>query len=188
MSTDVAVEAGVSRPLRADARRNFDALVAAAREAFTEQGTSASLEDIARRAGVGIGTLYRHFPARDTLVEAVYVEEVERLLRDVEDFAGAEPWPALDLWLRRFVDYVSAKRVLVEVLNRESPVLATCRTLIYGSGRPILERAQQAGVARDDVAIDDIVRLVQGLAVVAFPSDQDRDRVLGLAIDGLRPV
>ena len=168
MSTDVAVEAGVPRPLRADARRNFDALVASARTAFAEQGTSASLEDIARRAGVGIGTLYRHFPARDALVEAVYVEEVERMVRDVEQIASREPWQALDLWLRRFVAYVSAKRVLVEGLNRESPVLSTCRTIIYDSGRPILERAQQAGVARGDVEIEDAMRLVQGLAAVAF--------------------
>ena len=188
MSTDVAVEAGLLRPLRADARRNYDALVAAARDAFAEHGMSASLEDIARRAGVGIGTLYRHFPARDALVEAVYVEEVERMVRDAEEIAAREPWQALDLWLRRFVAYVSAKRVLVEGLNRQSPVLVTCRTILYDSGRPILERAQKAGVARSDVAIDDIVRLVQGLAVVAFPTDEDRDRVLGLAIDGLRAV
>jgi AcrR family transcriptional regulator len=188
MSTDVAVEAGVPRPLRADARRNFDALVTSARDAFAEEGTSASLEDIARRAGVGIGTLYRHFPTRDALVEAVYVEEVERLVRDAEEYSAHEPWEALDLWLRRFVAYVSAKRVLVDGLNRESPVLATCRTFIYESGRPILERAQRAGVARRDVAVDDIVRLVQGMAVVAFPTQADRDRVVGLAIDGLRAV
>jgi AcrR family transcriptional regulator len=186
--TDVAVAAGIARPQRADARRNFDALIEAARTAFTEQGTSASLEDIARRAGVGIGTLYRHFPTRDALVEAVYVEEVERLVRDAEEYSAHEPWEALDLWLRRFVAYVSAKRVLVDGLNRESPVLATCRTFIYESGRPILERAQQAGVARRDVAVDDIVRLVQGMAVVAFPTEADRDRVVGLAIDGLRAV
>ncbi|MCU1417748.1 MAG: TetR/AcrR family transcriptional regulator [Schumannella sp.] len=188
MSTDVAVEAGVLKPLRADARRNFDALVSAARDAFAEQGTSASLEDIARRAGVGIGTLYRHFPARDALVEAVYVDEVARMVRDAEQIAGREPWEALDLWLRRLVTYVSAKRVLMEGLNRESPVLINCRAILYGSGRPILTRAQESGVARADVEIEDAMRLVQGLAAVAFPSDEDRDRVVGLAIDGLRAV
>jgi len=186
MTTDVALEAGVVRPMRADARRNFDALVDSARDAFSEQGTSASLEDIARRAAVGIGTLYRHFPARDALVEAVYVEEVDRMVRDADEIAEHEPWEALDLWLRRLVTYVSAKRVLVEGLNRESPVLANCRTILYGSGRPILERAQQAGVARADVTVEDAMRLVQGLAAVAFPSEHDRDHVVGLAIDGLR--
>jgi AcrR family transcriptional regulator len=186
MTTDVASEAGVLKPLRADARRNFDLLVESARAAFAEQGTSASLEDIARRAGVGIGTLYRHFPTRDALVEAVYVEEVERMVRDAEQIAVREPWEALDLWLRRLVTYVSAKRVLVEGLNRESPVLVNCRAILYGSGRPILERAQHAGVARPDVAIEDAMRLVQGLAAVAFPTDDDREHVVGLAIDGLR--
>ena len=186
MPTDVAVEVGVPRPLRADARRNYDALVSAARDAFSEAGTSASLEDIARRAEVGIGTLYRHFPTRDALVEAVYVEEVASMVRDAEQIADNEPWHALELWLRRLVTYVSAKRVLIEGLNRESPVLVNCRTLLHSSGRPILERAQQAGVARADVPIEDAMRLVQGLAAVAFPSDGDRDRVVGLAIDGLR--
>ena len=186
MPTDVATAAGVARPLRADARRNYDALVAAARDAFAEDGTSASLEDIARRAEVGIGTLYRHFPARDALVEAVYVEEVARMVRDAEQIAEREPWEALDLWLRRLVTYVSAKRVLIEGLNRESPVLYNCRTILYGSGRPILERAQRAGLARADVSVEDAMRLVQGLAAVVFPSDDDRDRVVSLAIDGLR--
>src|SRR6478609_6920311 len=97
--TDVAVEAGLTRPLRADARRNFDSLVEAARAVFSEQGTSASLEEIARRAEVGIGTLYRHFPTRDSLVEAVYVEEVERMVRDADAIAGNEPWEALELWM-----------------------------------------------------------------------------------------
>jgi AcrR family transcriptional regulator len=184
--TDVAVEAGLTRPLRADARRNFDALVTAAREVFSEQGTSASLEEIARRAEVGIGTLYRHFPTRDALVEAVYVDEVARMVSDAEAIAGHEPWEALELWMRRLVGYVSAKRVLIEGLNRESKVLINCRAILHGSGRPILERAQQAGVARPDVKVEDAMRLVQGLAAVAFPSDDDRDRVVGLAIDGLR--
>src|SRR3954464_11471458 len=90
------------RPKRADARRNYDALVAAARAAFTERDQSASLEDIARRAGVGIGTLYRHFPTRSDLIEAVYVEEVEALARSAEDVTELEPWEALVKWLHGF--------------------------------------------------------------------------------------
>jgi AcrR family transcriptional regulator len=185
--SDVAVAAGLTRPLRADARRNYDALVAAAREVFAEQGMSASLEEIARRAEVGIGTLYRHFPQRDSLVEAVYVEEVQRMVRDAERIAsGNEPWVALDLWMRRLVEYVSAKRVLIDGLNRDSPVMPTCRMILHDSGAPILERAQADGSARSDVRIEDAMRLVQGLAAVTFPDPSDRDRVVGLAIDGLR--
>jgi AcrR family transcriptional regulator len=186
MTTDVAVEAGLTRPLRADARRNYDALVNAARDAFTEQGTSASLEDIARRAEVGIGTLYRHFPTRDALVEAVYVEEVERVVRDSDEIAEHEPWESLTLWMRRLANFGSTKRVLIEGLNRESPVLMNCRSILWDAGRPILERAQHAGAARSDVTIADAMRLVHGVSAVVFPTDEDRDRVVGLAIDGLR--
>lgn len=184
--TDIAGALGMQRPLRADARRNFDALVGAARDLFAEQGTSASLEEIARRAEVGIGTLYRHFPTRDAVVEAVYVEEVERMVRDAAEIGGHDPWQALEMWMRRLVTYISAKRVLIEALNRESPVLASCRQILYDSGGPILERAQEAGVARRDAGIADAIRLVHGLGVVAFPTPADRDRVVGLAIDGLR--
>src|SRR5262245_58081531 len=86
------------RPKRADARRNYEKLVVAAREAFAEDGTAASLEDIARRAGVGIGTLYRHFPTRQDLLEAAYVEEVEAISRSAEDLAELPPWEALVVW------------------------------------------------------------------------------------------
>src|SRR5450432_635753 len=91
------------RPQRADARRNYDKVLAAAREAFAESGASASLEEIARRAEVGIGTLYRHFPNRQTLLEAVYVDEVEALCRSAADLDGLPPWDALVAWLHRFV-------------------------------------------------------------------------------------
>jgi AcrR family transcriptional regulator len=186
MTTDVAVDAGLVRPMRADARRNYDALVAAAREQFAEQGTSASLEEIARRADVGIGTLYRHFPTRDALVEAVYVEEVQSFVSDTEHLADREPWDAFDAWLRRLVTYIAAKHVLMDGLNRQSPVLKTCLKILKDAATPILERAQRAGVARTDVEPEDAMRLMQGIAAVKFPSEADRDRVVGLAIDGLR--
>src|SRR5689334_7457581 len=104
----------LTRPKRADARRNYDALVAAAREAFTERDQNASLEEIARRAGVGIGTLYRHFPTRPDLIQAVYVEEVEALAQAAEDVAGLEPWDALIKWLHGFVGYIATKQALSE--------------------------------------------------------------------------
>ncbi|MFF9563710.1 TetR/AcrR family transcriptional regulator [Leifsonia sp. NPDC014704] len=177
----------VARPQRADARRNFDALLAAAREAFAEQGPNASLEDIARRAGVGIGTLYRNFPTRDSLVEAVYIDEVAAVVRAAEEAGSLEPWEAVQAWLRRFIAYVGTKRALIEGLNKDSPVLLSCRTSLYDAGEPLVRRAQQTGELRSDATIGDVIRMVSGIAGVAFDDDQQRDRVLAMAIDGLRP-
>src|ERR1700694_3482572 len=101
-----------ARPKRADARRNYEKVVAAAREAFAEGGKATSLEEIARRAQVGIGTLYRHFPTRQALLEAVYVDEVEALCRSADDLADLLPWDALIAWLHRFVAYLFTKRAL----------------------------------------------------------------------------
>ena len=135
----------VRRPHRADARRNFDALLAAAREAFAENGAEASLEDIARRAGVGIGTLYRNFPTRQDLFDTVYVGEVEALCRAAEEVAGLPPWEALVVWLRRFVAYSATKRAISEALNRDSEMFRSCRAAMYAAGEPLLVRAQEAG-------------------------------------------
>ncbi|GIM97520.1 TetR/AcrR family transcriptional regulator [Paractinoplanes toevensis] len=177
----------VRRPQRADARRNFDALLAAARDAFAENGTEASLEDIARRAGVGIGTLYRNFPTRRDLFEAVYVEEVDQLSAAASAVASLPPWEALTAWLNRFVAYAVTKRAIIEALNRESEMFAACRRTMYDAGEPLLERAQKAGAVRTDVSFDDLLRLVSGLTSAAFVDDTQRDRVIALALDGLRP-
>ncbi|WP_349290877.1 TetR/AcrR family transcriptional regulator [Actinoplanes solisilvae] len=176
----------VRRPQRADARRNFDALLVAARESFAVNGTDASLEDIARRAGVGIGTLYRNFPTRQDLVEAVYVEEVSQLGEVAKAVADLPPWEALAAWLDRFVGYVATKRAVVEALNRESEIFRSCRVLIYDAGAPIFLRAQEAGEVRDDASFDDLVRMVSGLSSAAFVDTEQRDRVLGFALSGLR--
>jgi AcrR family transcriptional regulator len=174
------------RPRRADARRNFDALVEAARDAFAVDGVDASLEDIARRAGVGIGTLYRNFPTRDTLVEAVYLEEVAGVAAYAEALDEEEPFDAVAAWLRRFADYAATKKVLVAGFNGESTLLQSCRSVVYASGEPLLKRAQTAGAVRADVEIDDVVRLVSGVAGVAFTEPGQRDRVIDVALDGLR--
>ncbi|MET7708255.1 helix-turn-helix domain-containing protein [Micromonospora sp. NPDC005413] len=179
-------EVFTQRPKRADARRNYDALVAAARDAFAENGAAASLEDVARRAGVGIGTLYRNFPSRRHLFEAVYVEEVRALSRSAEDLAELPPWDALVAWLHRFVAYVATKRALAEQLLHDSEIFQSCRTEIYAAGQPLMERAQAAGAVRDDIGFDDVVRLISGLTMAQFPSPEQRDRVLGVALDGLR--
>ena len=134
------------RPKRADARRNYDKLIAAAREAFTERDSSASLEDIARRAGVGIGTLYRHFPTRTDLIEAVYVEEVEALCRSADDLGDAPPWDALVGWLHRFIGYVATKHALAEelyvVADRDAEVFKTA------AGRSMAPASRSSGARR----------------------------------------
>ncbi|MBQ1020509.1 TetR/AcrR family transcriptional regulator [Micromonospora sp. D93] len=182
-----APEVFAQRPKRADARRNYDALIAAAREAFAEHGAAASLEDVARRAGVGIGTLYRNFPNRRHLFEAVYVEEVRALCHSAEGLAELPPWDAFVAWLHRFVAYVATKRALAEQLLHDSEIFASCRTEIFSAGEPLMRRAQGAGVVRDDIGFDDVVRLISGLTMAQFPSPEQRDRVLGVALDGLRP-
>ena len=176
----------VRRPQRADARRNFDALLAAAREVFAEGGTDASLEEIARRAGVGIGTLYRNFPTRQDLFETVYVDEVEALARVAEELTDLDPWDALVVWLRRFVGYATTKRAIYEALNRDSTMFASCREIMYGAGVPLLQRAQGAGKARTDVTFEDVLRLVSGVSGAVFADEAQRDRIVTMALDGVK--
>lgn len=176
------------RPQRADARRNFDALLAAARDAFAGFGAEASLEDIARRAGVGIGTLYRNFPTRRDLFEAVYVGEVEQLAQTAEDLAGEPPWEALVGWLHGFVGYAATKRAIYEELNKDSDIFRSCRVALYAAGEPLFARAQQAGAVRSDISFDDVLRLVSGITSAAYVDDAQRDRVLEVALSGLRAI
>lgn len=173
------------RPHRADAARNFDALVAAARDVLTEYGTDAPMDEIARRAGVSIATLYRNFPTREQLLENVYVSEVEAVCRFAEDAVKLGPWEGITSWLRRFVHYVATKRAVATGIDHDSDVYRACTQALYESGGPLLERAQQAGLMRDDVDIDDIMRLVMAYTVVNFASAEQRDRMLAVAFDGL---
>ncbi|AEV86563.1 TetR family transcriptional regulator [Actinoplanes sp. SE50] len=174
------------RPTRADARRNYDALLAAAREIFAESSADASLEEIARRAGVGIGTLYRNFPTRRDLFEAVYVEEIEQLSAAAAAAAELPPWAALRAWLDRFVGYVVTKRAVVDALNRESDLFAACRVAMYAAGEPLMARARAAGEVRADASFDDVLRMISGLVSGAFVDDEQRNRVLTFALDGIR--
>src|SRR5215218_10243281 len=158
----------LERPKRADARRNYDKVLAAAREAFAEGGESTALEEIARRAGVGIGTLYRHFPNRQALLEALYVEEVEEVCRSAAQFDDQSPWEALTGWLERFVAYLATKRALAaEMLNyvdRDAEVFKASRAALFGAGEPLLRRAQEARVVRPDVDIAELIQMVMGIA------------------------
>jgi AcrR family transcriptional regulator len=187
MTTTGALE---RRPKRADARRNYDKLIEAARGEFTEIGTDASLENIARRAGVGIGTLYRHFPSRQDLLEATYLEEVEALCASAGEFAELEPWDALVGWLNRFASYASTKKALsaelLATIGMESEIFSMCHAAIFTAGEPLLARAQAAGVVRADVTFSDVVRLVSGILMVRFAEPDQINRVLAVALDGLR--
>jgi AcrR family transcriptional regulator len=179
-----------TRPKRADALRNYEKLIAAGREAFTEADRSASLEDIARRAGVGIGTLYRNFPTRSDLVEAVYVDEVQALCRGAAEVEDLEPWDALVGWLQRFVGYVATKQALAEELfaiaERDKAVFMGCRQALHGAGEPLLRRAQDEGVVRPDLTIDEVVQMVGGIAKIPAADPAQIQRILAVALDGLR--
>ncbi len=174
------------RPTRADARRNYDAIIAAARIAFAELGPDVPLEEIARRAEVGIATLYRNFPTREELIESVYLDEVVAMAEAAEQYASLPPWEGLLAWLDRFTAYLVTKRALATALNRNSAAFQACRTVLYGSGEPLLKRAQEAGAVRKDTSIDDVMRLVAGITATGFVDDAQRERVLSLALDGLR--
>jgi AcrR family transcriptional regulator len=179
----------LQRPMRADARRNYDKLVAAARAVFSEDGTSAPLEDVAERAGVGIGTLYRHFPTRQALLEAVYVDEVEAMARAAADLSELPPWDALSQWLHQYVGFAATKRALNEALVEAAPdsdVLLSCRTAILGAGTALIERAQRTGAVRADTNFTDVVRMVSGIAMVPTADPGQQERLLELALDGLR--
>jgi AcrR family transcriptional regulator len=174
---------------RADARVNHDKLVGAARALFSDKGTSAPLEDVAELAGVGIGTLYRHFPTRQALFEAVYVDEVEAMARAATDLAELPPWEALSQWLHQYVGFAATKRALNEALMETDPnsnVLLTCRTAIVGAGTALIERAQRAGVVRSDTNFTDVVRMVGAIAMVPTEDPEQKKRLLELALDGLR--
>ncbi|MEU8714774.1 helix-turn-helix domain-containing protein [Streptomyces sp. NPDC048663] len=177
--------------MRADARRNHDRLLAEARAVFAEHGTDASLEDVARRAGVGIGTLYRHFPNRHALMSAVFEDAVNELLARAEELQSApDPCRALLTWLHEVVAHAAAYRGLSRALMSASPAsaLSRCGTPMREAGAALLARAKEAGSVRADVRIGDLLRLTHAiaLAVEESPGDPDlADRLLELTLRGL---
>jgi AcrR family transcriptional regulator len=183
----------VGRPQRADARRNYDRLLAAGEEAFTEHGPDASLEDIARRAGVGIGTLYRHFPNRQALLEAAYLERVEALSALADGLKDAPSTvDALVTWLRGLGEHIIRYRGLKGLLVAESyagSALSTVHDTLRESAGMLLQRAQAEGVVRSDLTVGELLRLTHGLLLVAELTADDADgqvdRLISLMLTGI---
>jgi AcrR family transcriptional regulator len=180
--------------MRSDARRNRERLIAAARDVFTESGADAPLEDIARRAGVGIGTLYRHFPARLDLQEAVFRDQVAAVCAGAVELRRSQPPDeALASWLRRLISYMGTKRglsaALISAFGTDSEVLSSCSAQMKAAGSELLTDAQQAGVVRTDIDIADLLRLVHAIVVATEQPKSgasQRERLLDLVFDGLR--
>lgn len=173
------------RPLRADARRNRELLVAAAREVFDAQGADASLDEIARRAGTGNATLYRHFPTRRELIVAVYASEVADLCAPAD--TGEEPGEALFSWLRAFIAHVATKRDLALAISGDKETLYDeWHQAMRSTASALLVRAQDAGAVRSTVSTTDLLALASGIAVSSADPGQV-DRCLDLLRHGTMP-
>lgn len=181
---------GANRAMRSDAQRNYNRLVVAAREVFATLGGDASMEAIARRAGVGAGTLYRHFPKRIDLVEAVYRNDVEELMLAAEKaVANRAPRDALVSWLEAFLRYALGKRVFLnelrEAFEKNPQLQSSSRERVEQSFTLVLESAQRAGVARADVNGSDLMQLVGGMCSSPTLDKAQGERLLALVLDGL---
>jgi AcrR family transcriptional regulator len=180
------------RPLRADARQNYERLVEAAAASIAELGPNVSLEEVAKRAGVGIGTLYRHFPNRQALLEAVYRDQVNaNCARGRELLATTPPGEALLLWLHSLLTYNLSMRGLKEALmaGEVSPQTSECKAMMHGVGGELLSRAQEGGAVRRDIEITDLLRLVHSIALMVEPGAEGTaraERIFEVMVAGLK--
>jgi AcrR family transcriptional regulator len=182
---------GDGRHMRADARRNYGRLVEAARKVFADQGGQASMEAVAKQAGVGVGTLYRHFPKRIDLVEAVYRNDVDVLVEEAETSAmSLPPWEALEAWLRAYVAYARAKRTFLnelhEAFEKNPGLKSESRERITEACDQVLARAQSAGEAREDTSGADVMQLVSPMCMSPTLEAEQGDRLLTVILAGLR--
>ena len=187
----VAEERG-GRPMRADARRNYDLLVEAARKVFAQCGGGASMEAIAKEAGVGVGTLYRHFPKRIDIVEAVYRDDVDVLVDSAErGLTELEPWPALEAWLYAYMDYGRSKRTFLnelhEAFEKNPDLKPASRERVWDVCEKVLHRAQDAGEARRGIDGADLMQLVSPMCMNGTLDVEQGERLLLMVLDGLRP-
>jgi AcrR family transcriptional regulator len=183
----------IQRKPRSDAQRNRERILEVAKGAFTRHGADASLDEIAKQAGVGAGTLYRHFPTRDALIEAVYHSEVEKLAAAAGKFAAAmPPMEALRAWMLLFVDYIAAKHIIAPALNSvaggPSRLYEGSRSLVQGAIDELVKRAKKSGDVRRDIEPFDLLRAVIGVSHVASGPDwqQSAKRLVDILIAGSR--
>jgi AcrR family transcriptional regulator len=186
-------EAAGRKP-RADAQRNRENILEVAKEAFTRSGADTSLDDIAKEAGVGPGTLYRHFPTREALLEAVYRSEVEKLAAAERKFAQEMPAiEALRTWMLLFIDHIAAKKIIAPVLNAllgdPKKVFEASHAQIWEAIRALVRRAIKSGDIREDLDPIDLLRALIGVANVATSPDwqQSAKRLVDILITGSRP-
>jgi AcrR family transcriptional regulator len=184
-----------ARKPRSDAQRNRERILEVAKEAFTRYGADASLDEIAKQAGVGAGTLYRHFPMRDALIENVYRNEVGKLAAAAGHFAETKsPIEALRGWMLLFVDYIAAKRIIAPALNSvvggPSRLYEGSRGLIQGAIDELLKRAKMSGDVRRDLAPSDLLGALIGVSHLGSGPDwqQSARRLVDILIAGSRPV
>lgn len=182
------------RKPRADARRNRERILQAAKREFTRSGADASLEEIAKQAGVGPGTLYRHFPTREELLVAVYRSEMEKLAAAERTFAGTmTPIEALRAWLLLFVDAIETKKIIAPVLNTlvgdSKKVFEASRAPLHEALQALVKRAVRSGDMRKDIDPMDLLRALVGVAHVATSPDwqQSARRLVDILIAGSRP-
>ena len=186
MKQDSATAA--KRP-RADAIRNRERVLEAAKVVFSAGGPDASLEAVARHAGVGIGTLYRHFPSRQVLLETLYVKEVHEVCRSASQ-GDHDPWKALSVWCEGLIGYLTTKRALAQellkYLDEDAALFQECRRTVFAAGEPLLERAQDVGVVRPDVEFSDVLHMLAGISRMPASDPDQVKHVVCLALDGLR--
>jgi AcrR family transcriptional regulator len=180
-----------ARPMRADARRNYERLVAAARDVFAAEGDGASMEAVARKAEVGVGTLYRHFPKRIDLVEAVYTTDVDELVEAAEEAVDSlGPWEAVVAFLEAFVRYAQSKRTFLNELREafeEHPDLKLAsRERIDAATNLVVRRGQEAGVVRADVEGADVTQLLGPMCTSPTITREQTSRLLPMILDGLK--
>jgi len=193
MRTSTDQEQAVARPLRRDAQRNRDRILAAAAEAFAELGVETQMDDVARRAGVGVGTVYRHFPTKDALLAELMRRKFARLLTVVEEALAVEdPWDSFEQMLTRQAETLEEDAVVRDALQRVPQAWATCgaeRAEVTELAGRVVSRAREAGVLRPDFEVDDIPMLMCGISSAMSMSllpRRDWRRHLEIVLDGLR--
>ena len=185
----------VGRKPRADAQRNRERILEVAKEAFTRSGANASLDEIARQSGVGAGTLYRHFPTRDALLEAVYRTEVEKVAAAEKKFGEAmPPIEALRAWMMLCVDYIATKKIIAQALNAmvggHSKVIEASYAQTQAAIRALVKRAIESGEMRRDIDAVDLLKALVGVAFMSASPDwqQSARRLVDILIAGSRPI